>query len=665
MGSRKEDERNEATIRRLLKLPENKRCINCNSVGPQYVCTTFCTFVCTQCSGIHREFSHRIKSISMAKFAAAEVSALQAGGNERARQFFFKSMAQNTLPDSGSPDQLRKFIERVYEKRLYAGDRPPSPQQEETAVDSPRLHSNMEGPPNLRRLSVEDHLGKHSFNKRNSDFGKLGSPRSIGSPKSLGSPRAVPRPTRLSYDDRDERLEMQSQKSCGRESRTLSRPVSFRDFDSTPPPPQSITDILGDVPGLRVEVFKNSNDVATDSPRVSQGSSVGARKAWQSQSFGAVGDDRVTPVTLAHKRINSASLINIGEGNGATGISHVEDPFPGAPQSTSSNNDNWATFSTTPTLATPAGSPSLKSEDSAWADPGWVKQTSTLDTWSSFESSSASQETPKQERFTAISRSVSQSSSGFEPSPRHRRQDFFATSFEAVNLPNSETHPNQQVQTMFHPQISDDTLESDRTTGQQGGLSGSSENFQVQCLQTQAKSLAPAPASSSVLAISEYQIQHQPQIRLQPLEQPQQMPVQTPITLQRSRNPFDDDFEDDSSTSLASSAVIGNSLQFPSMDSLQAALLPTMQPQASRTHVASPEWGHSFSQFTELTTPSESFKFGPNETASPFQMPLFTMQPNASGGYMPTHSMVAEAPYPGNQFYTHNVVLPAGGNPFA
>lgn len=29
-----------------------------------------------------REFSHRIKSVSMAKFTAAEVSALQAGGNE-------------------------------------------------------------------------------------------------------------------------------------------------------------------------------------------------------------------------------------------------------------------------------------------------------------------------------------------------------------------------------------------------------------------------------------------------------------------------------------------------------------------------------------------------------------------------------------------------------
>ena len=32
MGSRKEDVKNEAIIRRLLKLPENKRCINCNSL---------------------------------------------------------------------------------------------------------------------------------------------------------------------------------------------------------------------------------------------------------------------------------------------------------------------------------------------------------------------------------------------------------------------------------------------------------------------------------------------------------------------------------------------------------------------------------------------------------------------------------------------------------
>jgi hypothetical protein len=83
MGSRvKEDERHERIIRGLLKLPANKRCINCNNLGPQYVCTNFWTFVCTNCSGAHREFTHRVKSISMAKFTAQEVTALQEGGNE-------------------------------------------------------------------------------------------------------------------------------------------------------------------------------------------------------------------------------------------------------------------------------------------------------------------------------------------------------------------------------------------------------------------------------------------------------------------------------------------------------------------------------------------------------------------------------------------------------
>ncbi|KAF4381029.1 hypothetical protein F8388_011951 [Cannabis sativa] len=78
----KEEDRIERTIQSLLKLPENRKCINCNNLGPQYVCTTFSTFVCTNCSGVHREFTHRVKSLSVAKFTAEEVCALQAGGNE-------------------------------------------------------------------------------------------------------------------------------------------------------------------------------------------------------------------------------------------------------------------------------------------------------------------------------------------------------------------------------------------------------------------------------------------------------------------------------------------------------------------------------------------------------------------------------------------------------
>ncbi len=38
--------------------------------------------MCTSCSGIHREFSHRVKSISLATFSEEEVEGVKAGGNE-------------------------------------------------------------------------------------------------------------------------------------------------------------------------------------------------------------------------------------------------------------------------------------------------------------------------------------------------------------------------------------------------------------------------------------------------------------------------------------------------------------------------------------------------------------------------------------------------------
>ncbi|GMI97611.1 hypothetical protein like AT4G32630 [Hibiscus trionum] len=138
MGSRKkvkDDERMERTIRGLLKLPENKRCINCNILGPQYVCTTFLTFVCTNCSGIHREFTHRVKSISLGKFSEEEVTALQAAGNERARQIYFKAWDPqfHSYPDGSNLHKLRDFIRQVYVERRYAGER-------ERSESVPNLH---------------------------------------------------------------------------------------------------------------------------------------------------------------------------------------------------------------------------------------------------------------------------------------------------------------------------------------------------------------------------------------------------------------------------------------------------------------------------------------------------------------------------------------------
>ncbi|KAL3500466.1 hypothetical protein ACH5RR_039559 [Cinchona calisaya] len=144
----KEEERIEKIIRGLLKLPENKRCINCNSLGPQYVCTTFWTFVCTNCSGVHREFTHRVKSVSMAKFSAEEVAALQAGGNERARQIYFKAWdpQRNYFPDGSNLHRLRDFIKHVYIDRKYAGG----------AMSNDKL-------PMVKAGAKDDYQERHSF----------------------------------------------------------------------------------------------------------------------------------------------------------------------------------------------------------------------------------------------------------------------------------------------------------------------------------------------------------------------------------------------------------------------------------------------------------------------------------------------------------------------
>ncbi|KAL5202335.1 hypothetical protein ABZP36_013287 [Zizania latifolia] len=170
MGSRvKEEERNERTIRGLLKLPGNRRCINCNSLGPQYVCTSFSTFICVSCSGIHREFTHRVKSISMAKFTSQEVSALQEGGNERGKEIYLKhwDFHGQSLPDSSDVDNLRSFIKNVYVDRRYTGERiGDHPPQVKGSQDDSYRNSNIDSSSGVLRSTYggtsEDNHGRQN-----------------------------------------------------------------------------------------------------------------------------------------------------------------------------------------------------------------------------------------------------------------------------------------------------------------------------------------------------------------------------------------------------------------------------------------------------------------------------------------------------------------------
>ncbi|XWS70810.1 hypothetical protein CRYUN_Cryun03dG0081100 [Craigia yunnanensis] len=113
----KEDDKMEKTIRGLLKLPENKRCFNCNLLvwldilfawflwSP--ICLYHLTFVCTTCSGIHGQdkFTSKHGTVDVILY-------LMAGMCLDPHMFAFSNL-----------HRLRDFIKHVYVEKKYTGER--------------------------------------------------------------------------------------------------------------------------------------------------------------------------------------------------------------------------------------------------------------------------------------------------------------------------------------------------------------------------------------------------------------------------------------------------------------------------------------------------------------------------------------------------------------
>lgn len=121
----KQKEKVEAEIRKLAKLEGNKTCADCTEKMPSYVNLTHKTFVCTKCSGIHRELQYKVKGISMSEFNQQEVTELTAGGNVlHNSKFLARHSAKDVSVPSGSDvPKLREFIRLKYvDKKWYSDD---------------------------------------------------------------------------------------------------------------------------------------------------------------------------------------------------------------------------------------------------------------------------------------------------------------------------------------------------------------------------------------------------------------------------------------------------------------------------------------------------------------------------------------------------------------
>ncbi|BAB90399.1 putative ARF GAP-like zinc finger-containing protein ZiGA4 [Oryza sativa Japonica Group] len=170
MGSRREEERNEKIIRGLMKLPPNRKCINCNSVGPQYVCTNFWTFICLSCSGIHnpdriREFIRAVyvdKKYAGGKSTDKPVNdseSVKSSENLTRRPSSYHSYSQ-------SPPYDFQYEDRRYGKQVDTLARRPS----DRAFFDGKLGSFLYSPGRLRDQMHEDRFANESTGSRFSDF---------------------------------------------------------------------------------------------------------------------------------------------------------------------------------------------------------------------------------------------------------------------------------------------------------------------------------------------------------------------------------------------------------------------------------------------------------------------------------------------------------------
>ncbi|PNY04146.1 putative ADP-ribosylation factor GTPase-activating protein [Trifolium pratense] len=300
----------------------------------------------------------------MAKFSAQEVSALQEGGNQRAKEIFFKEWdpQSNSLPDSSNVDRLRDFIKHVYVDRRFTGersyDKPPRGDKDDS-YENRRLETYQGGP---KSPPYED-----TYERRYSDRSSPGG-RSPGYDQERNyadHKRSPGRPTIINDWRREDRFgggqKFEDRRiSDGGNKMESQSPERAKDLDSSSPPPvvRPVREILGEnVVPLRIsEPPKANSGQAANGPALTQ----------RTASSSSLASSNGTPAEVKLETIRS--LIDFDD--------NPEPPIaPAIPQATqttaaqlvnptNSGDNNWASFDVAPEVKVSQGHSNVNSLDS-------------------------------------------------------------------------------------------------------------------------------------------------------------------------------------------------------------------------------------------------------------------------------------------------------------
>ncbi len=113
----------EMEIKRLSKLDGNKVCADCPEKLPTYVDITHNVFVCTRCSGIHREFQFKIKGVSMSNFTDEDIAGISGMGNDAFNRIYLSKLPREyVVPNGNDVNKLKDFIRGKYVDKKWHRD---------------------------------------------------------------------------------------------------------------------------------------------------------------------------------------------------------------------------------------------------------------------------------------------------------------------------------------------------------------------------------------------------------------------------------------------------------------------------------------------------------------------------------------------------------------